>query len=64
MFSSVHARGYTLLIIFTLFFAVVVSHHHAKYVLVRQTVTEQKVACVAHRACPPVRVEFRKVYIP
>ena len=63
MFSSVHARGYTLLIVITLFFAAVTRHHHTEYVQVRRTVTEQKVACVRHDPCPPVRVEIHKVYL-
>jgi len=64
--SSVHVRGYTLLIIITLFFAAFsVGHHKPKqYRLVNQTVTTQKVACQRHRSCPAVQVEVRRVYLP
>ena len=60
---SVHTRGYTLVIVITLFFAVLTRGHdsgrHER--LVGSRVTEQKVPCVAHHPCPAVQVKVNRV---
>jgi len=65
MWSSIHARGYTLIIIITLVFAVVYGpHHHTTTRLVGTTVTSQIVQCTSRRICPPVIVDVHTVLLP
>jgi hypothetical protein len=65
MWSSIHAKGYTLIIIITLVFAVVYGpHHHVTTRLVGTTVTSQIVQCPSRLTCPPVIVDVRAVLLP
>ena len=65
MWSSIHARGYTLVIIITLVFAVVYGpHHHVTTRLVGTTVTSQIVRCPSRVMCPPVIVDVHTVLLP
>ncbi len=64
MWSSIHARGYTLIIIITLVFAVVYgAHHHVTTRLVGTTVTSQIVQCPSRLMCPPVIVDVHTVLL-
>lgn len=64
MWSSVHAKGYTLLVIITLVFAVIWGgHHHSRTVLVGTTVTSQLIKCQSHEFCPPEIVRTHAVYV-
>ncbi len=65
MWSSIHARGYTLVIIITLVFAVVYGpHHHVTTRLVGASETSQIVQCPSRLMCPPVIVDVHTVLLP
>jgi len=65
MWSSIHARGYTLVIIITLVLAVVYGpHHRVSTRLVGTNVTSQVVRCPSRLVCPPVMVEVHTVLLP
>jgi hypothetical protein len=64
MWSSIHARSYTLLIIITLFYAVFSNgHHHATVTLAGQTQSSQRVQC-QQSDCPPATVVVHTVTTP
>ena len=64
MWSSVHTRGYTILLVVTLVFAVFTHHGRSTTRLVNVTTNEQRVACVTGQPCPPVRVVVNTVTVP
>jgi len=62
---SVHTRGYTLVIVITMIFAVFTRGHDSRQHVrpMGETMTEQKVACVSHHPCPLVQVKVNRVYL-